>query len=190
MTNSQSKSRNSPNKQKQQQYYNASFDGSPCVSSRHSNNSSPNQKKNGSFFANNRKSSDTLMTSSTSSNAINNLQTPYKYNNSFNNNSNVSPNNSRSHRASAPISIMGNGHSPTRTSPTKFYQNHSNNNSFNGSCSPSNPDYFAGSKCFDAPKPDELPKPPKNWFGSCSAEFGKQINQNKIRNLPILPMTA
>lgn len=183
MTNSHSKARNSPNKQKQHQFYNASFEGSPRVS-----NSSPNQKKNGSFFANNRKSSDTLMTSS---NAINSLQTPYKYNNSFNNNnSNISPNSSRSssQRASAPISIMGS--SPTRTSPTKFYQNNnnnSNNNSFNGSCSPSNPDYFAGSKCFDAPKPDELPKPPSNWFGSCSAEFGKQ---SKIRNLPFLQMTA
>ncbi|CRL05342.1 CLUMA_CG018051, isoform A [Clunio marinus] len=42
-----------------------------------------------------------------------------------------------------------------------------NNNSskrLSGSCSPPNFSYFAGSKCFESPSPQSLPKPPTSWF--------------------------
>jgi hypothetical protein len=110
------------------------------------------------------------------SNPINILQTtPNKYNNySFNNNNYcVSPNN-RSQQRSSPPMMAG---SPPRI----------------GSCSPPNPNYFAGSKCFDAPKPDELPKPPTSWMAfettkSCASEYAS--NHNMQSKLHMIPMQA
>lgn len=210
MTNSHSKTKNQLNKNN---YSNMSFENnSPSVQNRHSNNCSPNYKKhygnnshnnnsssmNGSFFANNNSFSrgqqkspkNTLATS----NAINNnnfTQTPNKYNN---NNTSSPSNNNRSHRPTAPISIMNGGHSPTRTPTNKFY---SNVGSPTLALSPSNPDYFAGSKCFDAPNPEQLPAPPSHWCSqkknslsasSCAVQFAKasaRSNQTKMIPMPV-----
>lgn len=43
--------------------------------------------------------------------------------------------------------------------------NSSNSKRLSGSCSPPNFSYFAGSKCFESPSPQSLPKPPTSWFG-------------------------
>ena len=47
------------------------------------------------------------------------------------------------------------------------------------SSSPPNLSHFAGSKCYDAPAPTALPKPPLHWTGSSS--------QDVIMSVPVLP---
>ena len=42
--------------------------------------------------------------------------------------------------------------------------NNSNKQRLSGSCSPPNFSFFAGSKCFESPSPQSLPKPPTSWF--------------------------
>jgi hypothetical protein len=132
------------------------------TSDRYFNNPSPNSKKSGgSYYYNNSrgqpKSPVAAMAAKTtllgSSNPINILQTPNKYNN---NNYNYNRNINRS--------------SPTTPSSTP--------RSNGGSCSPPNFSYYAGSKCFDSPSPTELPKPPSHWT-SFSSENGKKVRSVK-----------
>lgn len=69
--------------------------------------------------------------------------------------------------------------------------NNSNNNKrLSGSCSPPNFSFFAGSKCFESPSPQSLPKPPTSWFdeaakksGSYKASSGKSQRVRKSLNL-------
>jgi hypothetical protein len=44
------------------------------------------------------------------------------------------------------------------------------------SCSPPNFSHFASSKCYDAPAPTALPKPPRHWT-SCATEAALTINK-------------
>lgn len=43
--------------------------------------------------------------------------------------------------------------------------NKSTGKHLSGSSSPPNFSFFAGSKCFESPSPQSLPKPPMSWFG-------------------------
>jgi hypothetical protein len=154
---------------------NSSGGGGLVVNNRNYNNTSPNNKKNSSFFANNsfnnrgqQKSPRTVQMGT--SNPINiQQQTPNKYNN-YNNNyisfTTNSPNNSQRSQRSSPPMMTG---SPPRM----------------GSCSPPNPNYFAGSKCFDAPKADQLPKPPMHWRSSCASEFASNMVQQNNHMIPV-----
>lgn len=189
MTNSHSKpTAKSFNKSFNGNVSGGSNSGGLVQNTRHYSSTSPNNKKNNSsFFANNSfnnsssnnnnnrgQQTKSPRTVQATSNAINIIQTPNKYNNtnnSFNNNC-ISPN-SRSQRSSPPMMAFG---SPPRM----------------GSCSPPNPSFFAGSKCFDAPKADQLPKPPMHWtfgtFGakSCASEFAASNSvQQKIHMIPM-----
>lgn len=185
---------NSHSKPTAKSFNNKSFNGNVSIGSnsggglvqnRHYSNTSPNNKKNNSsFFANNSfnnsssnnnrglqtKSPRTVLATSNPINII--QQTPNKYNNNNNFNNNCISPNSRSQRSSPPMMSFG--------SPRM------------GSCSPPNPSFFAGSKCFDAPKADQLPKPPMHWtfgaFGakSCASELAASNSvQQKIHMIPM-----
>lgn len=52
----------------------------------------------------------------------------------------------------------------------------SNNKRRSGSCSPPMSSYFAGSKCFESPSPQSLPKPPTSWFDEGIKKSGNSYN--------------
>lgn len=60
-----------------------------------------------------------------------------------------------------------------------------NNNKqrLSGSCSPPNFSFFAGSKCFESPSPQSLPKPPTSWFseGGEKKNAGGESQRGKSR---------
>jgi len=53
------------------------------------------------------------------------------------------------------------------------------------SSSPPNASLFAGSKCFDAPPPNALPRPPLHWF-SCGVASSRQSDDDLSHNLKML----
>jgi hypothetical protein len=70
-----------------------------------------------------------------------------------------------------------------RSSPGGFsYSSSPSNSSYGGaggltvSSSPPNFSYYAGSKCYDAPAPTALPRPPTHWTLSC-AQVAAQFNK-------------
>jgi hypothetical protein len=60
-----------------------------------------------------------------------------------------------------------NNYQPQNTSVSSCSSSSSGNSNakrLSGSCSPPNFSFFAGSKCFESPSPQSLPKPPTSWF--------------------------
>jgi len=53
------------------------------------------------------------------------------------------------------------------------------------SSSPPNASLFAGSKCFDAPPPNALPRPPVHWF-SCGVVSSQQSDDDLSHNLKLM----
>jgi hypothetical protein len=73
------------------------------------------------------------------------------------------PNNNRNHSSGLSSSSLSN--------PISGSTNITNNNKrLSGSCSPPNFSYFAGSKCFESPSPQSLPKPPTSWFNEVGSK--------------------
>lgn len=103
------------------------------------------------------------------------------FNNSPGNKKNTSGPQQQFQRPSPSKSINIKTPNKNLTSGTTFFNNNGNNGSYqpqsngssnnagsakriSGSCSPPNFSYFAGSKCFESPSPQSLPKPPTSWF--------------------------
>lgn len=72
------------------------------------------------------------------------------------------------------------------SSPSNNYYN--NNGGVTVSHSPPNFSYYAGSKCYDAPAPTALPRPPTHWTLSCAQSAAQYNNkQNDFsHNLKIM----
>lgn len=52
--------------------------------------------------------------------------------------------------------------------------------------SPPNITLFAGSKCYDAPAPTALPRPPRHWTSSCGIMAAKKSTDEYSHNLKLL----
>lgn len=82
------------------------------------------------------------------------------------------PNNNRNHPSGLSSSSLSN--------PISGSTNITNNTKrLSGSCSPPNFSYFAGSKCFESPSPQSLPKPPTSWFNG--GEVGSKKRSTAAR---------
>lgn len=81
--------------------------------------------------------------------------------------------------------------SSSLSNPISSSTNITNSNKrLSGSCSPPNFSYFAGSKCFESPSPQSLPKPPTSWFneGSKKKSSAGPARVNRVRKT--LSMTS